>query len=541
MPAAIDRRLLLQAGAFGLGALAIPGAASALARGHGFTHNVASGEPSQRSVLLWTRFVAPREVRLDAEVSASESFGRLTAGGSVTASPAGDHSAKLTVGGLEPGRWYYYRFRGPGGSVSPVGRTRTLPEGPAGRFALGVFSCSNLPFGWFNAYAHAAARQDLDLILHLGDYLYEYQRGRYPVSEDMLPGRRIDPAGETVHLADYRLRHASYRSDPDLRRLMQNFPWVAMWDDHESANNSWLDGAENHQPDEGVWAARKAAAVRAYREWMPVSDADYAEYRIGDLATLFRPETRLTGRSRQLSLADALAGQTDPKAALVAFRDGPWRDPARSILGPAQEQRLAEGLRASVRSGTRWQLLAQQVVMGSMALAPETAGWLSPAASEARREGTKVGLLASSIGLPLNMDMWDGYPAARDRLLRSAQDAGANLVVLSGDIHNAFAFDLDQGGAPAGVEFAGHSVTSPGFERDFAGVPARDVERATIARNPQLKWANIERRGYMTVELTPARATSEWLFLDTVRQRSTAMAATHRMSVAHGANRLAPA
>lgn len=541
MPAAIDRRLLLQAGAFGLGALAIPGAAAALGRGRGFTHNVASGEPSQRSVLLWTRFVAAGDTRLEAEVADSDGFDRIVAGGSATASRAGDHTAKLTVDGLEPGRWYYYRFRAPDGSTSPVGRTRTLPDGPTGRFGLAVFSCSNLPFGWFNAYAHAAERRDIDLVLHLGDYLYEYQRGRYPADDAALAGRRIDPAGEIVQLADYRLRHASYRADPDLRRLMQNFPWVAMWDDHESANDAWRDGAENHQPEEGSWAVRKAAAVRAWREWMPVSDADLAEYQVGDLATLFRPETRLTGRTRQLAMADALAGKTDPKAALAAFRDGPWRDPARTILGPQQELRLAAGLKRSAAAGVRWQVLAQQVVMGSIALPAAAADWLRPDAGDREKQQTRVALLASSLGLPVNLDTWDGYPAARDRLLESAQEANANLIVLSGDSHNAWAFDLVRGKAPAGVEFAGQSVTSPGHEGRSRGVSPRDVERATIERNPQLKWANIERRGYMTVELTPARATSEWLFLDTIRQRSTAMAATHRMSVAYGANRLAPA
>src|SRR4030095_6552342 len=278
----LDGRRILQLGAFGAGALAVPGTAAALASARGFTHNVASGEPSRNSILLWTRFVSSGESKLAAEVSASDSFDKVIAGGEAAASPDRDHTAKVTVSGLEPNLWYYYRFRAPKGETSPLGRP-----------ALPVVSCSNLPFGWFNAYGHAAGRHDLDLIVHLGDYLYEYQRGRYPEADEALPGRLIDPASEIFHLADYRLRHAAYRADPDLRRLHQTFPMVAMWDDHESANNSWRDGAENHQPEtEGPWNMRKAAAIRAYREWMPVSDNAYEEYRIGDLPPLFPPHSR---------------------------------------------------------------------------------------------------------------------------------------------------------------------------------------------------------------------------------------------------------
>ena len=536
----LDRRRILQLGAFGAGALAVPGTAATLVAARGFTHAVASGEPSQHSVLLWTRYVSPDETKLVAEVAENVSFDRIVAGAEAVASPERDHTAKVDVAGLQPGRWYYYRFRAPSGEISPTGRTRTLPDGPISRFTLGVFSCANLPFGWFNAYAHAAGRSDLDLMVHLGDYLYEYERGKYPVVEDVLPGRPIEPAHETLHLADYRLRHAAYRADPDLQRLHQAFPMIAMWDDHELANDAWKGGAQNHQPaTEGAWEARRAAAVRAYREWMPVSDNGYQEYRVGELATIFRPDTRLAGRVEQLSLARALQGQADPKAAMIAFRDGPWNSPERTILGFEQEQRLAEGFRRSSAAGVRWQVLAQQLVMGSLVLSPKAAEWIGRDASEQTRRNTEIGLLAASVGLPLGMDMWDGYPAARGRLLKSAQEADANLVVLSGDSHNAWAFDLANGGASAGVEFAGQSVTSPGFESYAPGVSTAELASATMARNPGLKWANLERRGYMAVEFTPARATAEYVLLDTVRSHSTAIAATHRMTVRRGGNRLA--
>ena len=407
-------------------------------------------------------------------------------------------------------------------------------------FRIGLFSCSNLRFGWFNAYAHAAARRDLDLIVHVGDYLYEYQDGHYPDPGEELPGRTAAPTSEILRLADYRLRYAAYRADPDLQRLHQLFPMVAMWDDHESANDSWEGGAQNHQPDsEGPWAERKAAAMRAYRDWLPVADAAWEDYEIGDLATLFRPETRLTGRSRQLGYGAVLRGQSDRAAALARFRDGPWQDGERSLMGSEQEAWLAGALRRSTARGARWQLLAQQVVMGTVAMPPEAASWLRPDSSREQRGRIETGLAAARAGLPFNLDAWDGYPAARRRLLRSALDADANLVVLSGDSHNAWAFDLDLDGQPAGVEFGGHSVTSPGYESELPGIDPAAVARAAVARNPQLKWADTSRRGYVTVALTPERASAEWLFFDTVRQRSTRIATRHVMTTRRGSNRLA--
>ncbi|MFN3945043.1 MAG: alkaline phosphatase D family protein [Allosphingosinicella sp.] len=536
MTFAIDRRLLLKAATLGIGALAVPGAAQLLSA-RGFTHAVASGEPGAREAMLWTRYVpdAGDAARLVWQVSADPDFGRLTAEGETVAAGERDWCAKALAGGLAPGGWYYYRFLDAAGRPSPVGRTRTLPDGPVARFGLGVFSCSNLPFGHFNAYAHAAGRSDLDLMVHLGDYIYEYPVGTYPGAGQAVAGRDILPDHETVALADYRLRYAAYRSDPDLQRLHQLFPFVIMWDDHESANDAWKGGAENHQPEtEGPWDARKAAAVRAWREWMPVSDDMFRSYRIGDLAVLHRPETRLTARDRPPQLGEILRGGGDPAAALAAFRDGAWRDPARTILGPEQERRLAEGFRAPAR----WHVLAQQVVVGSLAFSPRMRDWTPAHAPAEIRQQAAIVFAAAAAGLPFNFDAWDGYPAARERLLRSALDADASLVTLSGDSHNGWAFNLDLGGTPAGVDFGVQSVTSPGLEAYAARDPA-EVAAALVAHNPQLAWADTSRRGYMSLTLTPERAVNEWHFLETVRQRRTALSGSHRAEVARGANRIA--
>ncbi|MFT4057537.1 MAG: alkaline phosphatase D family protein, partial [Novosphingobium sp.] len=436
MTLVLDRRLLLAAGTFGLAALSTPGIAQILTA-RGFTHGVASGEPAAGSVLLWTRYVGSGETTLRCEVAEDAAFTKVTGGGEVVASPAHDCCAKLTVTGLAPGKWYFYRFIAPDGTKSETGRTRTLPVGDVSRFGIALFSCANLPFGWFNAYAHAARRDDLDLIVHVGDYYYEYDYGHYP--DKPMPGRPIEPLNETVTLADYRLRLASYRLDPDLRALHRNFPMVAQWDDHESANDSYENGAENHSPDkEGPWSVRKAASQKAYREWMPVSDEPYESYQIGSLATLFRPETRLTGRSRQLDLGAAIKGQGDVMKALAAFRDGPWMAADRTLMGTAQERRLYKEMAVSAKSGTRWQVLAQQVVMGSLKAPPEIAGLATSGGDPAVAAALMAIAAASKAGLPFNMDSWDGYPAARDRLLRAAAEANCNLVVLSGDSHNAW-------------------------------------------------------------------------------------------------------
>lgn len=535
MTLVLDRRLLLKAGTFGLAALSTPGVAQILTA-RGFTHGVASGEPAAHSVLLWTRYVGSGETKLRCEVSEDETFRKVAGGGEIVASPAHDSCAKLTVTGLSPGKWYFYRFIAPDGTKSEVGRTRTLPVGEVDRFGVALFSCANLPFGWFNAYAHAAARKDLDLIVHVGDYYYEYDYGHYP--DKPMPGRPIEPLNETVTLADYRLRLASYRLDPDLRALHRNFPMVAQWDDHESANDSCKDGAENHSPDtEGAWSVRKAASEKAYREWMPVSDKPYESYQIGSLATMFRPETRLTGRSQQLDIGAAIKGKGDLMKALAEFRDGPWMAADRTLMGAAQEGRLYADMAASAKAGTRWQVLAQQVVMGSLKAPPQIAQQATSGGDPKVAAALMAIAAASKAGLPFNMDSWDGYPAARERLLRAAREADCNLVVLSGDSHNAWGNDLSVDGRPVGVEYAGQSVTSPGYEEYLPAVPPADLGKAMQSANPGLAFVDTSRRGYVSMQITPEAVKGEWHFMPTIAQHTTAGVTTEGLSVKWGERR----
>ena len=533
----IDRRSLIVGAGLGLGALVLPagrGLAQQILGAKGFTHNVASGEPGPDSMLLWTRYVpatGDNAIRLDAEVALDADFARPVSGGSVQTGPWRDWTAKITVDGLKPGTVYWYRFVAPDGSKSPVGRTKTLPAGDAGRFRLGVFSCSNLPYGWFNAYGHAAARSDLDLWLHVGDYIYEYGT---PAATDVrvLDGRTLAPGHEILAITDYRMRYACYRADPDLQRLHQMAPMVALWDDHESSNDSWEGGAQNHQPaKEGDWNLRRAAAMQVYREWMPVSDEPWKAYPIGTLATLYRTESRLLARTRPADIG-ATFKAADPGAALKAFRDGAWQDPSATMLGSTQESWLAHALKANARSGA-WQLVGMGTILGRTVMPQDAVSWLRSDATEKSVASFRDNARAAKLGLPMWMDRWDGYPAARSRLLKAAQAADANLVMLSGDSHNAWAYGLVEDGRPAGVEFAGHAVTSQGMEGSMAADPAI-VARGFIAANPELKWADTSRRGYMMIEVTPGRVTGEWLFLQTIKARSTNLAGSHRMHVERG-------
>lgn len=529
----IDRRLLIKLGTAGLAALSLPGAAAAMAA-QGFTHGVASGEPGANSVLLWTRYAAANDTALTAELSESPDFAHVAGGGTVTAAGERDHVAKILVDGLESGRWYFYRFVAPDGTTSLTGRTRTLPAGPTGAFNLALFSCANLPFGWFNAYGHAAARNDIDLVAHVGDYLYEYKAGDYPSLKEAVPGREVQPTNELIALADYRLRYAAYRSDPDLQRLHQLFPMIAQWDDHEFANDAWKGGAENHNEGEGEWRAREVAAERAYREWMPVADTRWRHYQVGDLATIFLPETRITARDRPFELGDILKDKPDVAATLKRFTETDYRDPARQLMGASQENWLFDGFARSVKGGTRWQLCAQQIVMGTLFTPPASRDWFGADQPDYVKRRVEVSQLAAKAGLPLNMDSWDGYPAARDRLLAAAQKADADLVTLSGDSHNAWAFDLSHDGRPAGIEVGGHSVTSPGFEAYTPGISDATRVSALRASSPQLAWANTQDRGYVTVALTRDRMTASWHNVETVRTRAPALKATHSMTAMRG-------
>lgn len=534
----IDRRLLLTTAGFGLGALMLPGGALALEAirsNKGFTHNVASGEPASDSMLLWTRYVPASggAVKIRAEISADAEFAKIISGGEMVTGPWRDYTVKITVDGLTPGSRYYYRFIAPDGSISPTGKTKTLPAGMASKFNIAVFSCSNLGFGYFNAYGHAAARDDLDLALHMGDYIYEYAPGGYDAGAEF--SKRIQPESEIISLADYRLRYASYRMDPDLQALHASVPMIVIQDDHESTNDSWEGGAQNHQDNEGDWPVRKNAALQVWREWMPIGEAPWQAYPIGELATYYRTDTRTIARSQPADLDDILQGG-DAAKALAGFRDGAWMDKASTMLGSEQENWLYHGF---ARNKAVWTIVGVGTNMG-YAYMPQTAlSWLAPDANKRTLAYVSSGIAAGQAKLPFNLDNWGGYPKARARLLAAAQRAQSNLLVITGDSHNAWAFDLPGQNGAAGVEFGGHSVTSPGFEQAIGRTDPALVTREMVGASPdELRWMDATGRGYMMLSLTPEAATNEWIFMDSVKVKSRATRRSHRMSVRAGRNKL---
>ncbi|MGI5399630.1 alkaline phosphatase D family protein [Streptomyces sp. CA-135486] len=461
-----------------------------------FQHGLASGDPLPDGVLLWTRITpAPEAVpgsgkgpdtAVGWEVAEDKGFTRIVARGSTTSKAASDHTVKVDVRGLRQATAYYFRFTA-GTSVSPVGRTRTAPatdaSTPGVRF--GVVSCANWESGYFSAYRHLAARADLDAILHLGDYIYEYATGGYPEPKYVV--RQHSPKNEIITLADYRTRHATYKTDADLQALHATHPVIAIWDDHEFANDTWSGGAQNHTPGtEGDWAARAAAARQAYFEWMPVRASTegtvYRRLRFGKLADLHLLDLR-SFRSQQTTIGN---GSVD--------------DPERTITGRAQLDWLKAGLAGSDAS---WKLVGTSVMISPVAFGSLPAHLLEPIAE-------LLGLPKE--GLAINVDQWDGYTDDRKELLAHLTQRGIeNTVFLTGDIHMAWANDVPVKAATyplsrsAATEFVVTSVTSDNLD-DILHVAPNTVslvaETAVKAANRHVKWLDMDNHGYGVLDIT---------------------------------------
>jgi len=391
-----------------------------------------------------------------------------------------------------------------------------------------VVSCSNFPFGYFNVYDAISKRTDLDAVIHLGDYLYEYGVDGYGGQAGQEIDRNHEPPMEIVSLGDYRTRHAQYKRDPMLQAAHAVAPWICTWDDHESTNNSYRTGAENHQPEtEGNWTDRKQAAVQAYLEWMPVRDPEagratggiYRSFSFGDTASVFCLESRLTGRSDEISWGAELAGVApDAIPAKAQGVMGRISDESRTMLGRVQEEWLDGELQSSVSSGKTWQVLANQVIMARVR-PPNLMETLTDAQKAAQSGYVAQMIPFSQLGLPFNLDAWDGFPAARERLYASAAASNARLVTLTGDTHTAWANTLhDSAGAPRGVEFGCTSVTSPGLGTYIKDVP--DLADQFAAANEDVNWYKVDGHGYTLVTLTADDVTSEYVEVSGVRDQS---------------------
>ncbi|TBW57965.1 alkaline phosphatase [Marinobacter halodurans] len=557
----LTRREFLRVSALSAGALAISTGLSGCLSGStsedreraiGFNHGVASGDPLQDRVILWTR-LTPMDGNTGAmsvgwEVAEDEGFNQLVHSGTTTTTAGNDFTVKVDVLNLSAGTTYYYRFKSNEAGTSPVGQTKTLPKGSVEQAAFAVVSCANYPAGYFNVYAEIAKETDLDAVLHLGDYLYEYGEGQYGTDGAEAIGRALpdDNNTELLTLDEYRARYALYRTDGDCQAVHARWPFIAVWDDHEVANDAWENGAENHQPSsEGDYQERKMQALQAYFEWMPVRPASednietiYRSFEFGNLASLYMLDTRLIARDEQLDYDNYLDGSGGiDKAAFEAAVE----DTNREMIGAEQFSWLSNKVQLST---ARWQVLGQQVLMGRMLFPAELL--------VAYKSGDTLAIIEaiqelvdikqrydndpSSVSsdeetrikdvLPYNLDAWDGYYYEREQVLKIFNEANKNLVVLAGDTHNAWAnnlhLDAGNGGTAVGVEFATASVSSPGLET-YLQVPPdsiAQVEEALVTLIDDLQYSNASQRGYLKLTLTQDEARSDWRFVDTVKAGS---------------------
>ena len=480
----VGRRDLLTGGAF---VLAVPllhcSSTDAAKPANPFRHGVASGDPLPDAVVLWTRVTTEGGGPVDVtwELADDAAMTKIVTSGAFSTNADRDFTVKVEARGLTAGRTYYYRFRAAGG-MSKVGRTRTAPSGAVDRLRFAMVACSSYAHGFFHGYRAISTYLDLDAVIHLGDYIYEYGNLEYG---DV---REYEPITEALTLADYRMRHAQYKRDEDLQEVHRQHVFITIWDDHETANDSYKDGAENHSDTEGPFADRKAAAQRAYMEWMPIREQAagriFRKLAFGDLADLVLLDTRLYARTKQPG------GVLGPP---------PVADPTRTLLGDEQAAWMESQLMGST---ARWKLLGQQVMVGNLILDP----------------GKQLA----------NLDQWHGYPESRNRLLSFFKDSGVkNIVVLTGDIHSSWAnelvvdpndttkYDPATGMGSLGVEIVTPGITSPGIPDLFLGL----LDQAR-PKNPHVKWLDPSRRGFVILDVTPDRVQAAWHLFEDITQRA---------------------
>jgi alkaline phosphatase D len=473
-----------------------------------FAHGVASGDPLADAVILWTRVSDPAATTVQVEwrISRDPQLAAIVKSGTATTTAELDYTVKVDVTGLEAGTTYYYEFR-VGSRRSLTGRTRTMPV-EATRARIAVTSCANYQNGYFNVYGAIAKRLDLDLWVHLGDYIYEYKAGEY-ADPNLAPARSHLPANEAVSLQDYRTRYAQYRSDPDLQAIHRQHPLVVVWDDHEFANNAYVEGAQNHNSEqgEGDWNDRKRAASRAYLEWLPlrVTSADpvpkiFRTFKFADLFDLIMLDTRMLARAKQAGDDELSVG--DPAV---------WRDSTRQLLGTEQETWFLNELSSSKERGARWRLVGNQVII-----------------SQARDPRSPTVMGDPTVRSILYSDFWDGYQPARDRVFNFMFDSMTqggiqNVVFLTGDIHTSWAFEVSkdpfdpavynplEGRNAFAIELVGPSVTSQALEGTELEAAAPLLLPAP--NNPHLKYIEVTRKGYVLVDLSHDRMQAEWWYV----------------------------
>lgn len=463
-----------------------------------FYHGVASGDPLTDRVILWTRITtsAPSET-VQWQIATDANFNNVVNSGSVTTDASKDYTVKVDATGLQENTWYYYRFSA-NGINSVIGRTRTAPTTGISNLRFAVLSCSNLPNGYFHVYRDIANRNEVDAVLHLGDYIYEYKNASQVAGDST---RKHDPDKEITTLADYRIRHSQYKLDPDLRECHRQYPFITVWDDHETTNNSWYGGAENHTDStEGNWFARKNAGMKAYHEWMPIrsfapgnDSIIYRNIKFGNLADLIMIDTRLEGRDEQVP------------GFVVSQNNAQLNDTTRRLMSNTQMNWLNNEIKNSTAT---WKVIGNQVMVAPLTIT------------------TNI----------VNPDQWDGYPHERKKVLDNILDNNIeNVVFLTGDIHTSWANDIpytkagynaQTGAGSVAVEFVCTSVTS-GSE-----IP---ITAAIIqASNPHMKYIDLSKRGYVLLDITEQRTQGDWRHVSDIKQKNFTTSVSASWSVNKG-------
>ena len=482
-----------------------------------FNHGVASGDPLSDRVILWTR-VTPQQagpVRVILEVSKNKSFSSIVFSQKLQTSSLSDYTIKydfLAKKYCDSDKGFFYRFRA-GNAISEIGKSKTFSENTISA-KISIFSCSNFPAGYFNAYQAAAEKDGLDLWLHLGDYLYEYPMGGYATDKAKKLGRVPEPLHEMISLSDYRLRHAQYKQDQGSKALHKHAPLIAVWDDHEFSNDAWKRGAENHSEDgsEGDFYARRSAAIKAYYEWMPIREQQnkrriFREFKIGKLIHLIMLDTRQFGRDKQIQPKNYLTKSGFNQAKF--YND--LNSANRELLGAEQLDWIESKI---INSDAVWTIFGQQVLMAKlkfpdiskMLKSKEIPGFLKPY------------LKFLGLGIPSNLDAWDGYPAERNRLYKTMSNAKKRFISLAGDTHNSWVSELkDKSGNKVGIELGAPSVTSPGVT-DILNLDEKEFVDSIVRINNELQWMNPSNRGYLSLNCRKDKIIASFNFIKELEQ-----------------------
>ena len=516
-----------------------------------FIHGVASGDPDQNSVVIWTRVSQVKQaVQVHWKMATDIKFSNIVQQGSYHTDAKRDYTVKILADKLSSGTTYFYKFKVNGAS-SVIGQTKTLPKGHIDNLILALATCANYPFGYFNAYDAIAKDESIDVVVHMGDYIYEYGVDGFGGDVGKRIGRNHLPSHETLTLDDYRQRHAQYKTDLGSLAMHARHPLIVMWDDHETANNPWMRGASNHQEGEGSWQARRKASLQAYYEWLPVRDPVHEidrqnywrHYKFGDLASLITLESRHTGRSEQISLDENLPNIHNKQQA-QDFMHNIVGAQNRNMLSKDMEVFLSKELKESVDAGRDWRIIGNPSVMAKT---------VSPNLQDPRLDKLRENLtgkrkskmdklaLLGELGLPEDLDMWDGYPAARERFYQIANKAGASdLLVVSGDSHSFWTNELyNDANKSMGVELGATGISSPRSIMEALGTDIMQrYDELNSAQNNEVVWTDGRYRGFIRLEINHHGGHADFITVSNVESREYETKIIHSVDIQKNQNSL---